>query len=264
LAATINRQALRTNLARAGWWSILVSLFEAAVVLALARQAGWWPVAAGAVLAVELWALRPGRRVSQEARTKHMLDRLPMLLVGLSVVLIIALSPRAITQVAVAGLYAVWRVWWSGEGSDRPAGLTNLLVMQAVVFEALFLMAAVWRTPNVLVIALVWLGAYLSVYTVLARRGDRVAGVMAATWALVAAQISWVLLWWLFTYTLGGGYILVPQPALILTALAYCFGSIYVSQRAGSLSRGRLTEYLLIGLILIAVVVIGTSWRGTV
>jgi hypothetical protein len=86
---------------------------------------------------------------------------------------------------------------------------------------------------------------------------------MAATWALVCTEISWVLLRWLFTYTVTGGYILVPQPMLILTALAYCFGSIYVSQRKGSLSRARLTEYLLIGLILIAIVVTGTPWRGS-
>jgi hypothetical protein len=69
---------------------------------------------------------------------------------------------------------------------------------------------------------------------------------------------------WLFTYTTAGGYLLVPQPALVLTALAYVFGSIYVAQREGKLSRGRLTEYLLIGLILIAIVAIGTSWRGSI
>jgi hypothetical protein len=114
------------------------------------------------------------------------------------------------------------------------------------------------------VLFLVWMGAYLSVYAVLARRGERTAGVMAATWGVVCVEVAWVLLSWLFVYTIGGGYILVPQPALILTALAYCFGSIYLSQREGTLSRGRLGEYLVIGLILIGIVVIGTSWRGSI
>jgi hypothetical protein len=81
---------------------------------------------------------------------------------------------------------------------------------------------------------------------------------------LVAAEVAWVLQLWLFTYTTAGGYILVPQPALILTALAYCFGSVYWSQRQGTLSKGRLTEYLLIGLVLIVIVAVGTSWRGSI
>jgi len=142
--------------------------------------------------------------------------------------------------------------------------LGYLLVVQAVVFEAVFLMAAVWRSPDVLVLALAWIGAYVSVYAVLSARGERAAGVMAATWAVITTEVGRVLLWWLFTYTMTGGYILVPQPALILTALAYCFGGIYLSQREGSLSRGRLAEYLLIGLILVGIVIVGTSWHGAV
>jgi hypothetical protein len=116
----------------------------------------------------------------------------------------------------------------------------------------------------------IWSGAVYrraagaATWGVVYRRGERAAGVMAATWGVVAVEIAWVLELWLFTYTSSGGYLLVPQPALILSALAYCFGSIYLSQRQGSLSRGRLTEYLLIGLILIAIVITGTPWRGSI
>jgi hypothetical protein len=177
---------------------------------------------------------------------------------------VIAVAPRLVTQAVVAGLYAVWRWWVSGSGrAAHKTSLLNLLIVQAVVFEALFLMAAEWQTSEWVVLALVWACAYLSVYSILDRRGERVAAVMAATWALVAAEISWVLLRWLFVYTVNGGYLLVPQPALVLSALAYCFGSIYASQREGKLSRARLTEYLLIGLILIAIVITGTPWKGT-
>jgi hypothetical protein len=142
----------------------------------------------------------------------------------------------------------------------------TLLVVQVVMFEAIFLMAAVWRsTPSGWCCFWCGMGRRICRCTRrLARRGDRTAGVMAATWGVIAVEVAWVLLLWLFVYTIGGGYILVPQPALILTAMAYCFGSIYVSQREGTLSRGRLGEYLVIGLVLIGIVVVGTSWRGSI
>jgi hypothetical protein len=56
----------------------------------------------------------------------------------------------------------------------------------------------------------------------------------------------------------------VPQPALVLVALAYCMGSIYTSAKQGKLSFSRLVEYLVIGLILVGMVIMGTSWRGSI
>jgi hypothetical protein len=245
-------------LSQAGMVAAAMSLVEAAAVFFLAKQNGLWPLAVGVVLVIELGARiwTPGER--------KLMERVPEVLMGVSVALVIAVAPRLVTQAVVAVAYGVWR-WWSAQRSDGQTGLFSLMLVQAAMFEAIFLMAAMpgWRLPEWLVMVLVWLAAYLSVYSVLARRGERAAGVMAATWALIAVEVSWVLLRWLFVYTVTGGYLLVPQPALILTALAYCFGSIYVSQRQGNLSRGRLTEYLLIGLILIAIVITGTPWRGT-
>jgi hypothetical protein len=197
-------------------------------------------------------------------------ERLPGVVMGVSVVLIITLVPRLITQVVVAGLYGGWLVWRQRQSSQSAQGLVQVLLVQAVMFEAIFLMAAIWRTPaaqsipNWIILVIVWAGAYSTVYGALKLRDDRSAGVMAATWGVIATEISWVLLLWLFTYTMKGGYVLVPQPALILTALAYVFGSILAASRQGTLSRSRLTEYLVIGLVLVLIVVVGTSWRGNV
>jgi hypothetical protein len=238
----------------------LISILKAAVVLAVARVTGIWPLALVLVGVMELGAVR---LTSRRAWSTRLLDRMPAILVGLSTVVIVAASLRLVTQVVATGLYAVWLIWWTAQRRAGTERLGNLLVVQMAVFEAIFLMAAVWReTPVWLILILVWLGAYLSVYAALARRGDRSAGVMAATWGVVAVEVAWVLLLWLFVYTIGAGYILVPQPALILSAMAYCFGSIYIAQREGTLSRARLAEYLVIGLILIGIVVVGTSWRG--
>jgi hypothetical protein len=254
-------KALRTPVAA-------VSVVLAAVVTMLSQRSGLWPLAALVIVLTELselWPARPRAKLRGKNLGSYLLMKAPALLVGTGVALIIALTPRLITQVSAAVLYAAWRIWWSNVRIDSSSGLAGLLVVQGVMFEAIFLMAAIWRTtPSGVVMAAVWAGSYLSVYSVLHRRGERGASVMAATWALVTTEISWVLLLWLFVYTATGGYVLVPQPALILTALAYCFGNIYLAQRQGSLSRARLTEYLLIGLILITIVITGTPWRGSI
>jgi len=264
LAAVRNRATVRSKSVSDSWLGrVLTSTVLAAAVLLPAQHGGLWPLAVLVVVVVELWPLRTVPR-SEWGRIWQ--RQAPQVLMGSGIAMVITTSPRFVTQAVVTLAYVAWRTWWIGESklTNSKYDLPNLLLVLAVVYEALFLMAAVpaFRMSPWLVLGLVWLASYAAVQAVLAGRGERMAKVMAATWALLCAEVTWVLLIWLFTYTLSGGYLLVPQPALVLTALAYCFGSIYVSQRAGKLSRGRLTEYLLIGLILIAVVITGTSWKG--
>jgi hypothetical protein len=240
-----------------------LALVQVLVVFGLGRLSGWWWLAAVVVLLVELRALRRVMNVPQTATMDVIWARLPGVIVGLSVTLIMILSLRAATQIVLAALYLVWLVWRVRATDEAQNSLPQLLVVQAVMFEALFLMVAWWQTPAWLLLILVWMGAYASVYGALKRRGDRSAGVMAATWGVIATEVSWALLLWLITYTMRGGYVLVPQPALILTALGYVFGSILASSRQGSLSRARLGEYIVIAAVLVAIVVTGTSWTGS-
>jgi len=227
-------------------------------------------LAAVLIAAIELRVLLPNSLAVGETKVLEFWRCLPGLVMGLSVTLVVAMVPRYATQVVVALLYAGWLVWRESDPDGASNNLAQLLIVQAVMFEAIFLVAAVWHNsdgtsiPAWITLALVWTGAYFTVYGVLTRRGDKSAGVMAATWGVVATEVAWVLMLWLITYTMTGGFILVPQPALILTALAYIFGSILVSSRHGSLSRGRLGEYMVIALILVMIVVVGTSWRGNV
>lgn len=220
-------------------------------------QRGLVVVALVVVLAVELWPIR--YRLTAE----EIWARVPQLVVGASCALIIALLPKVLAQLGVAGLYAAWRIWQPHFSAAGPAGLLKLLVVQIFAFEALFLMAAIWRSPRPLLIVLVWVVIYVTTYQALAARGERAAGLLAAAWALTTAEASWIFLTWLVSYVSPGQYIIVPQAALVLSALAYCFGSIYTAQRQGQLNRMRLSEYLLIGLLLIWIVIAGTSWRGS-
>ncbi len=264
MAVITNQLAHLGKASLKSWTGLAWILLEAILVYQLGRLNGWGWLAALVVVAVELRSLRVSNPIDAQKLMNIVWARVPGLIMGLGALLIIALAPRLVTQAVVAVLYAAWLLWREWSPEEVSTGFVHLLIVQGVMFEALFLMAAIWQTPSWLILVLVWAGAYVGVYGTLKRRGDRSAGVMAATWGVIATEVSWILLLWLITYTMNGGYVLVPQPALILTALAYVFGSILSSSRQGSLSRARLAEYLVIALVLVGVVVLGTSWRGNV
>ena len=266
MAAIISRLNRLVNLRRINWPALGTSVVLGLLVLVLGRMDSGWPVAMVAVAATEYWL----RRSIWRSQAADALAGLVMpLAAGLSAVLVVAVNIRFITQMVVAVAYAVWRWWWVRR-RDHQELIGHLLFVQVLIFEGVFLAAAVWRSSDwsawlmTIWLGIIWLGAFWPTLAVLRARGERAAGVLAAAWAVAATEVSWVLLLWLFTYTSPGGFVLVPQPAVVLVALAYCFGSIYASARGGNLSRGRLVEYLIIGLILILMVIAGTSWRGSI
>lgn len=234
------------------WGWAITSLALGAGIFLLGRVHYLWPAAVLVVLVVELWGLWNKRHV------EALSGPLPRAIAGAAVVLLVAVAPRVATQIGLAAAFALWRFF-----SPRLRDAVNVLVVETTVYWSVFMISAVWRSPEWILLLLIWGGSYLPVYLALAVRKERAGAVLAATWALVATEIAWVFVRWLYVYTVHGGYLMVPQPTLVLGTLGYCFGSIYLSQRDGSLSRGRLTEYLLIGLILITIVITGTPWRGT-
>lgn len=214
----------------------------------------------GAVLAVE--AARWWRRADWS------LDRIQadcwLWLGGAASVIVITLTPNHVMQVILAAGYGWWR-WWlvSRSGLEAPP-MAVAAVTQGLVLWAVFLAAAVWHWPTLLILGLVWLCSWLIASQVLAPISDPAASVLALTWALIVAECSWVFSLWLVSYIVFGGIIIIPQPALVLTALGYCLAGIYVSHRRSQLSRTRLVEYLMIALVILAIVIAGTKWNGVI
>ena len=261
------QRLLRSSANTHKWWGWFFVLIAPFIAYRLGQLSGWWWLALVLITAIELrriWTAEEQQGPKRTPQLAALWAALPSLVVGLSATLIIASVPRQATQLAIAALYAGWLIWLALEPRKAPTKFIQLLVVQAVMFEAIFLMAAIWQIPSPIILIMVWTGAYFTVYATLIQRGDLSARVIAATWGVIATEISWILLMWLITYTMHGGYVLVPQPALILTALAYIFGSILASSRQGNLSRARLSEYSVIGFVLVMIVVLGTSWRGNV
>jgi hypothetical protein len=232
-------------------WALAVG----GVVLVLAPKQGWWWLALAIVTGIELLAAWGRRQIVSQLM-------IPVVMAA-CVVLAMTLVPRLASQISLALVYIVWRWWWSTGEAGR-ANLPNLLVLQTMISLAVFLMAVVWRVPSWFAELLMWGLSYTTVLTVMSTRREQSARLLAASWALIVTQLTWLLQIWLFTYTVQGGYVMIPQGVLVITAMGYCFGSIYMSARAGSLSRGRLMEFLAIGIVIIIMVVSGTSWKGAI
>ncbi len=239
---------------RGRWGTLVTGLMVAAAAWQLARQEHVL-LAILVVLAVELvpWLRQPNRESLWACSVP--------IIVGLSFVLLIALLPKLVSQTGVAVLYGLWWLVRDQISKTGRYGLVRLLGIQVLAYEALFLMAAVWHVSVALTLVLVWAATYVTTLQTLQARGERAAGLLAVVWALVTTEAAWIFLIWTVAYVLPGNYLIVPQAALVLGALGYCFGSIYAAQKQGNLSRGRLTEYLLIGLILIWIVIAGTPWH---
>src|SRR5580704_6048615 len=147
----------------AGLEGVLAAAVEAVAIFVLAMHHGLWPLAILIVLAIEIGLVRFGRVERWQDFVRLILPKVPLLLVGIGAVIIVAISPRIATQLAVAVFYGGWRVWWGSDGVRASKSLPGLLVASAVSFEAVFLIAAVWRTSDnagwieFLVLALVWL-----------------------------------------------------------------------------------------------------------
>lgn len=220
---------------------------------------GYWWLSLTLVAAAELaLGLRSG------SLAKDALHRLPALLMAAAVAVTIALLPKAASQIILACGYVGWRFAFGRVVGTGPAGTLGVFIVQAAVFEAIFLAAAISGLSSALVIMLVWATCFGLAYYLLIGRDERQAGLMASVWALVAAECAWVFTTWLVSYVSFGSFIIVPQATLVLTALAYSFGGIYLAHRQNRLSRARLGEYMVIGVVILIIVIAGTQWRGSV
>lgn len=191
---------------------------------------------------------------------------------GVSVAVLVALMPGKLGLIVGRGqvtpadgiiiAYAAWLVILSGRSLRANKSVVAGAVNQFVTTAAIFLAAAYWHWSSLVVVVLVWLASFLIANCVLVGQSEQSRRVLALVWALVAAEVAWVLSVWLVYHLqmwLGG--LIVPQAAIVLTVLGYCFGGIYLSHKAAKLNRGRLIEYLAIGLTLLITVIAGTEWN---
>ncbi len=247
------------------FFTTLLYLALAGTVLVLGHY-GYALIAAVLVVAPAFiqW-LRSGRNLSALVKT------IPQVIIGLSIVIMVGLSKPPIgqpvfpvsTQVLFAALYGTWLIWLTRIRADGQATWLVAGIGQVTATMAIFLAASFWHWPSAMVIAVMWAASFGVAWWYLGEAGERATPILAATWALITAELSWVLSAWQVNYILYDGRLIVPQATIIVLGVGYCFASIYHSHSTKHLSRRRLIEYIVIAGVLLAVIIAGTHWNGT-
>ena len=183
-------------------------------------------------------------------------------LTSVSAVVLVAISPQAIMQYILVGIFVMLRLAIHLDVYRKyPGGLA--LTMQFISLSAIFSAAQVWRWPAAMVMAFAWGSSWLVARAFLTSMQDKQIGLLASVWALVVAELSWILSWWMIAYLSPGAYLIIPQAALLIAGVAYVLGGIYRLHRTSQLSRNRLIEYLVVAGFLLAIILAGTRWNGT-
>lgn len=247
------------------FFTILSYAALAGSVLLLSHyHAGWVAIILVVVLALIQW-LRGGRTRAAA------LETVPQLLMGASVITLISLTQPPVgrqvfpvaSQLGLAVLYLLWLLRIHRLPSSSQALAVLCGIQQVFSISAIFLATAFWHWPAIATVAAVWVVSYINALWYLEVVSQKAGRILAAAWALVAAQVCWLLYIWQVNYDIAGGYIIIPQAAIITLGLGYCFASIQTAHSSKRLSRRRLIEYVVIAAALLAIVITGTRWNGT-
>lgn len=214
-------------------------------------------VGVGMIFLAELWQLLKIDRQEQNAWK----DGAFSMLVRLGLMGLLALIKQPVGIAVIGAVFLTFRLWWKNSAVSRP---TLALGGQFILLWVGYLLAAVVKLPLGVTLAWSWVVGYVCAAHFLRAYDVRARAVIAASWALVSLECGWFFSVWLVNYILPYGVFVIPQPALVMTALGYSLGGIYKFHHAKNLTRARLIEYLVICLVALAIVISGTNWKGAV
>lgn len=238
----------------------LLSTLYGVVVILLGAFLHLLPLALLVIAAAELYRARRRGYMNSPG----LIHASSVWLASLSAVVFIGLQANHITQVVLALVYGVWRWWLIHYQHDEKHALGVAGVTALASLSAIYLAAAVWHLSGFIIVALTWAACWLVGMRMLEGTEDRAKPVLVSAWSLIAAECAWLFSLWLVTYIILNGLLLLPQAAVVITALGYCLSGIYLSHKRSQLSRARLVEYLLVGLVLLVVVIAGTKWSSVI
>lgn len=250
----LRAKATRTRLSEAVY-TILNVLLPIAVLLLVRLDP---PYLAFAVVILSKWrilALRP------RFWWVNIKSNLADIIVGLSTVALIYLAQGSFgLQIALTILYELWLLVLKPR-SGAHGILLQAGVAQLVGLIALFNFSVL--LPEVMIIASCWLIGYVAARHVVSNYEEPFVELIAVTWGLFLAELAWVTYRWTNIYNLGLP-VRIPQIALIMLVIGFCAARMYHLTRHERLSKRMLRGTTLFGAVLIAVILLFSSWDVTV
>lgn len=142
-------------------------------------------------------------------------------IVGFSAAVLIWQAGDALPlQIVLAAMYAAWLLVL------KPRSKRRAVVLQAGVATfvgSAALLSAAYAWPVIAVVALMWLLGYATARHVLGNYDELEVSLLSMVWAVVVAELGWLVYHWTIAYVIIPGSIdfKVPQLSIILVALGY-------------------------------------------
>lgn len=232
--------------------TIAIGAIEGAIILALTHWVNLWIALAFGGLAWWWHSRQLGDAVAKATQA----------IAIFSLIIVAAINTNLIGQILLVIGYCAWRLGQSSFQGSAGFKVAGAGWLQFMTLMAVFGAEAVWHWPTVVALAVIYLASVTIALDFFA--GERAQRALATAWGLIVTEASLIFSIWLVAYVLPRSLLLVPQPAVVITALAYCFGSIYLAHKDSKLTKARLAEYAIIGLCLVVIVLAGTRWNGTI
>ncbi len=183
------------------------------------------------------------------------------IMVGISAVSLIYLAQGAFTlQIALVVLYELWLIIL------KPRSTQHGILLQAGVAQVVSLIALFNYSvllPEAFVIVACWLIGYVAARHVVSNYEETYIELIASVWGLFMAELAWVMYRWTNVYNLGIP-IKIPQIALIMLVVGFCAARMYDFSKNDRLSKSMLRGTVVFGGVLIAVILLFSSWDVTV
>lgn len=171
--------------------------------------------------------------------------------VGLSAVLLMSSSNRAITHLVLAGLYAIWLI------VIKPRSSLVWVSLQALIGQtvSLFTIYSTWGDKGTFTIVfLVSAVCVLSARHFLSSFDENMSRMIAYTWGYICGSIAWLTAHWLIFYNS------VAQPVLLISVMGYGVATLYYLDHRSMLSKHVLRQ-VVITMCALAFVIIMVSGK---
>ncbi|MCE7936982.1 hypothetical protein DYH10_04330 [Candidatus Saccharibacteria bacterium CPR2] len=191
------------------------------------------------------------------------------IIVGLSLVSILYLMNQniesenqdliLISQAILAFFYAIWLVYIKPKSSEIFVALQSICAL-FLGSIALFWVAEMKNLPETAVILMVWMMALIAARHFLSSYEEPLIRAISFGWALIVAQLAWLLNRWEIVYSISG-IVLISQFSIVVTVLAFYCGLAYHMEKTQKLSKPKLIKIMSGACAIILMIIILSDWK---
>lgn len=180
----------------------------------------------------------------------------PDFIVNVSFVIMLMRAESIATNILWTGLYIGWLTWLKPQSNEILVGVQSL-VTQFLGLSALFWVAD--DLPEFAVVGGAWVIGLSASRHFLSHFEESMIRVISYGWALIVAQLSWLMNRWLVIYPISNE-VVIPQIAVVVTLLSYAAGSLYYLHHHGVLKKSLTRQYIGLTALILGAILWLTDW----